>query len=278
METSLISKDGMDNSVIIKIGTDVISDNNGLPNVQVFRQIVEQIMVLKRRIKNIVLVTSGAVAFGRARYGRVKSPSESVADRQLFASVGQFDLMHMYERFLRAHDCIASQILVTKGDLLTLSRHRNVKRTIMRALKDSQDTLPILNENDSVATEELMFTDNDQLAGCIARQINADALVILSKVSGLLRDIKNPDDIVSRIEFGDRSCEQYIRQERTSANGKGGMNTKIAVGRDLAQHRIRTHIVSGLEPSVLTRLLLEREKIGTVFVPRNLLRYCATAL
>lgn len=250
--------------VVIKVGSDVLSTDNGQPKIEVFRNIVEQLLILKRRIKDIVLITSGAVPFGRAEFGRVKTKGETVAEKQKYASVGQPILMEMYRQFFKDNACHVAQILPTKNDIDS----EELLAVLDEIFAEEQDTIPIFNANDTVEIDELKISDNDRLAGAVAKIIEADALVFATCVNGLLEDIDDPNSVVPVIEYGDTSKRELIVPSK-SQNGTGGMGIKLDVGFEMQDQGRCVHILNGTEQSVLTRVLLYRERISTLFLPRS---------
>ena len=249
--------------VIVKIGSGVISKDGQLDR-EVVRNIVDQIAALHEEGTQIILVTSGAVATGRG----LLTPNEridSIVQKQVFAAVGQVKLMAIYADLFAKHSCTCAQVLVTKGDFRDRQHYANMKNCLENLLQSN--VIPIVNENDVVAITELIFTDNDELAGLLASQVGAEALIILSSVAGVLKgDPKDPTaTVVPEIDFKkDPSFEDYISAEKSST-GRGGMRTKFGVAKKLAMEGITTHIANGKQPNVLGELLAGKP-IGTRFV------------
>lgn len=258
-------------TTIIKIGTDVVTTNDGRLNVRIIQSLVDQVMAVRAELGQVMLVTSGAVAAGRSKYGRKKTKDESRETKRMYAAAGQSTLQRTYEeRLWDQHECIAHQILLTKQNFSSKARMKTLLGTLGRIADDEQLGLPIFNENDPIADEEIRFSDNDQLAAKLARLVNASRVVLLTgKVQGLMRDVDKESSLIRRVRPSDQEKFARFVTEGKSANGTGGMELKYMNACELANDGIQTHIVNGKIPHVLERLLLEKESIGTVFQPRH---------
>ncbi|MEL7120086.1 MAG: glutamate 5-kinase [Bacteroidota bacterium] len=250
--------------VVIKVGTNVLAKDNGRPDMTTISQIVDEIAALKQQGINVVLVSSGAVGAGRVILPNVKDLSK-VVQRQLLASVGQVLLMNIYQNFLSNHGLNSAQVLATKEDFRDRTHYLNMKQCF-QALERS-DIVPIVNENDVIAIDELMFTDNDELAGLIAAMIGADALFILTNVDGIFN---GPPDIVgskliAEIDADDESIHNFISPSRSSF-GRGGMHTKLNIAQKAAQVGIATHIINGKRTGIISKVINGEEE-GTRIVP-----------
>src|SRR5580698_10090588 len=168
--------------IIIKIGSNVFTQANGLPNLQRIEHLVEQIAAIKKHGKEVILVSSGAVASGRSLI-TVSEKYDAIAARQLLASIGQVKLINTYSSLFERFDILCSQVLVTKEDFRDRMHYLNMKNCLELLLQ--HQVIPVVNENDVVSVTELMFTDNDELAGLIASMLNAQALIVLSNVDGI---------------------------------------------------------------------------------------------
>lgn len=252
--------------VIIKIGTKVISTEDGKLDLTTLRKLVREIALLRKKGIEIVVVTSGAVAAGRGLLP-LRGKNEKAIDKQIFASVGQVRLMNVYSKLFGEQGYLCSQVLVTKEDFRDKTHYSNMKNCFENLL--SNNIIPVVNENDVVATSELLFTDNDELAGLIASQLNANAVIILTSVDGVLVNPKDANSkIVSEINFKDiASTQKYITPEK-SAFGRGGMLTKFAVAKKLSSQGIVTHIVSGKKKNILADLI-GNKPVGTKFLPQG---------
>lgn len=249
-------------NIVIKLGTQAILSSHGAPIHAIMTSIVDQIVATKREGHQVVLVSSGAVGFGRsiARNQLHQEFGNSIGEKQFLASIGQHELMHLYAQLLAKHGFVASQLLLTKQDFYTRQHYLNIARLMTETLSQSH-VVPIINENDSVAIAELMFTDNDELAGLIAAQINADQLIILSNVAGVFSG--NPDEPLSTLLPVIDPAQGWPTIGTTkSTHGRGGMISKISNAKKMSQLGIETHIASIHQPQVIRRILQD-EPVGT---------------
>ncbi len=250
--------------IIIKVGSRVISDNGHL-NEEVVRGIVSQIAELRSRGIEVVLVTSGATSTGKGLLS-VATLQHSMDERQVFASVGQIRLMYLYAKYFSELGHLCGQILVTKGDFRDRGHYTNMKNCFQNLLR--KGIIPVVNENDAIAITQLIFSDNDELAGLIASQLNADAVIILTSVDGVLVKTNGDMKVVPEI-FTDTAVdiEKHI-DATTSASGRGGMKTKFSIARKLMKQGIVTHIVNGTDANCIVDAV-DRKSIGTKFIPEG---------
>ncbi len=256
--------------IIIKIGSNVFTQQNGLPDLQRIEHLVSQIAAIKKQGVEVILVSSGAVASGRSLI-TVSEKSDAVATRQLLASIGQVKLINTYANLFDKFNILCSQVLVTKEDFRDSNsvdrvHYINMKNCLETLLQ--HDVLPIVNENDVVSITELMFTDNDELAGLIASMLDAQALIILSNVDGIyngdpkLPESKVIEEVSSAIDFS-----SYVQTSR-SQFGRGGMITKSHMAQKTAQLGIAVHIANGTKTNILTDVL-DNKVVHTRFVPNK---------
>jgi glutamate 5-kinase len=252
--------------IIVKIGSNVLTRPDGGPDVDRMAHLVSQIAEVRARGVEVILVSSGAVAFGRSLI-TVAHRYDPVAARQLLASTGQIELINTFARLFRAHDTLCSQVLVTKEDFRDRLHYLNMKNCFEILLQHR--VLPVVNENDVISVTELMFTDNDELAGLIASMLNADALVLLTNVDGIYQG--NPKDkdhqLIETFDADAQGIQSLISPSR-SEFGRGGMRTKSAIAQKAARLGIAVHIANGTAEGVLTRLL-EGELSHTRFIPER---------
>lgn len=254
----------LDNTAVIKIGTKVITTPAGHLDRQRIGQLVDQFMKIRQRFSRLLIVTSGAMGAGRAAYHRERKPDETVAQKQKYAAVGQGPLVDAYGYFLQKEGALCGQLLLTRDVFQSAKRLQNTRDTLREMLAESVMTLPIINENDTVATEELTFGDNDQLAGYVTRMMRARLLVLLTGEKGLLREIGNPASRVPFVNPLEDDWQQHILRE-TSANGTGGMESKCCVASKVARRGPYAVIADGGEDRVLERMILGEERLGTLF-------------
>lgn len=249
------------NVIVVKVGSSLVTNNgNGLDR-EAIAAWAAQISVLVKNGKQVVLVSSGAVAEGMQRLGWKKRPTE-VNALQAAAAVGQMGLVQMYESCFSQHGLHTAQVLLTHEDLADRKRYLNARSTL-RTLLDL-NVIPIINENDTVVTDEIRFGDNDTLGSLVANLIEADTLVILTDQQGLYSadPRKNPDaTFIQHAIAGDASLEKMAGGAGSSV-GTGGMLTKILAAKRAARSGANTIIASGRENHVLVRLAAG-EVIGT---------------
>ena len=252
--------------IIIKIGSNVLTLDDGMPDLARIGHLVEQIAEIKKQGKEVILVSSGAVASGRSLV-QVSEKFDAVASRQLLAAVGQVKLINTYAELFGRFGLVCAQVLVTKEDFRDRLHYLNMKNCFQILLQ--HDIIPVINENDVISITELMFTDNDELAGLVASMLNADALIILSNVDGIYNG--NPKDpgseVIREIDHAATGLASFITTQR-SQFGRGGMLTKSHMARQVAQLGIAVHIANGKTENVLPRLLQETV-VNTRFLPKK---------
>ncbi|ALJ00547.1 glutamate 5-kinase [Rufibacter tibetensis] len=239
--------------IIIKIGSNVLTQENGLPDEARIQHLVEQISELKKAGKEVIVVSSGAVAAGRSLI-QIPDKTDAISSRQLLASVGQVKLINTYAHLFGLHQLVCAQVLVTKEDFRDRGHYLNMKNCFGVLLQNN--VIPIVNENDVISVTELMFTDNDELAGLIASMLDADALLILSNVNGIYYgDPKDPNSqIIKEINASTTGFSSFVSTQR-SQFGRGGMITKCQMASKVAQLGIAVHIANGKTQNVLLNLL-----------------------
>lgn len=249
---------------VVKIGSSLLTnDGKGLDR-QAIAAWVEQIVALLDQGIEVVLVSSGAVAEGLSRLGWKTRPS-SVHELQAAAAIGQMGLVQAYESFFQRHGRHTAQVLLDHDDLSNRKRYLNARRTLQTLLE--LGVVPVVNENDTVVTDEIRFGDNDTLAALVANLIDGDLLVILTDQQGLFdADPRgNPDaKLIFEGRAGDPALD-LLAGGSAGALGRGGMITKLRAAKLAARSGSNTLIVSGREPSVLPRLATA-ESIGTLLV------------
>ncbi|MCW8127477.1 glutamate 5-kinase [Microbulbifer halophilus] len=250
---------------VIKIGSALLTDNGrGVNRAAIFNW-VEQIAALRDRGVEVILVSSGAVAAGMDRLGWRRRP-ESVHQLQAAAAIGQSHLVQVYEHAFGQFDCRTAQILLDHDDLSNRTRYLNARSTLRTLL--SLGALPIVNENDTVVTDEIRFGDNDTLAALVANLVEADALLILTDADGLFtRDPRdNPDaELVGEASAIDPSLMAMAGGSR-SGLGRGGMSTKVRAAQLAARSGACTAIAGGAREDVIERICAG-EPLGTLLLP-----------
>ena len=251
----------------MKVGSNVLTRSDGKLDVTRMSALVDQIAALRKQGIEVILVSSGAMASGRGEL-KVSHDLDSVEQRQLFSAVGQVKLVGLYYDLFREFGIHVGQVLTMKENFEPGEQYRN-QRACMTVMLEN-DVLPIVNENDTVSVTELMFTDNDELSGLIARMMEADTLVLLSNIDGIFTS--HPDDpaaqLIGKVEPG-RDLSEYISPEK-SAFGRGGMHSKYTTASTVSQAGIRVIIANGEREGILTDLILHPETTPhTEFIPCN---------
>jgi glutamate 5-kinase len=248
--------------LVVKVGSALVTDNGRGLSLAALEDWARQIAALRRENRQVVLVSSGAIAAGMQRLGWTARPSETHA-LQAAAAVGQMGLAQAYEAVFSAHGLHTAQILLTHEDLTDRTRYLNARSTLATLLE--LGVIPIINENDTVVTDEIKFGDNDTLGALVANLIEADTLVILTDQSGLYTADPRKDPaatLVSEARAEDRTLEAMAGGAGTGIS-RGGMITKIRAAQRAARSGAHTCIAWGREPDALLRLA-KGETLGTL--------------
>jgi glutamate 5-kinase len=251
--------------VVVKIGSQILFSANGIEEARL-KSLVRDLAELHSERKEVIVVSSGAIAAGMTRLGRRERP-KTIPEKQALAAVGQIKLMALYERSFSRFDKSVAQVLLTHGDLANRQRYINAKHTFHVLLESA--IIPIVNENDTVAVEEVKFGDNDHLSALVATMLGADLLVILSDVEGVYdRDPRVHKDasLIPLIEDV-RKIRERIAGESLSAFGTGGIFTKIGAAEKAAAAGIPTLITSGVRAGTIARVFDAEEEMGTLVLP-----------
>lgn len=247
---------------VIKLGSSLLTSNGCGLKTDTLQIWVSQIMALRAKGIDVVLVSSGAVAEGISRLGLKQRPHE-LHRLQAAAAVGQMGLIQAYEYCFQKFGVHTAQILLTHDDISNRNRYLNARSTL-RTLLDFK-VVPIINENDTVATEEIKFGDNDTLAGLVANLVEADLLVLLTDQAGLFDEDPRRNTnarLLKEVTAGDRALEKLAGE--VGKWGRGGMLTKLRAAETAAKSGTATVIAAGLEPDVLVRIAAG-EEVGTLF-------------
>ncbi|MGC9385733.1 MAG: glutamate 5-kinase [Hydrogenovibrio sp.] len=250
---------------VVKIGSALLTNDGKGLNRDALANWVAQMVQLKQQGIELVIVSSGAVAEGMQRLGWTKRPSE-INELQAAAAVGQMGLVQAYESEFAKNGIRTAQILMTHDDLSNRARYLNASNTIQTLLE--HQVVPIINENDTVVTDEIRFGDNDTLAALTANLVSADVLVILTDQNGLYNDNPrtNPSaTLICEAEVSRKDIEAMASPEGGSL-GKGGMYTKVMAAKRAARSGTATFIASGREDNILPRLHAG-ENLGTLLIP-----------
>lgn len=249
----------------MKVGSNVLTRGDGMPNVTNMSALVDQIAALRRLGHEIVLVSSGAVACGRGAVTPQRT-LDAVASRQLYSSIGQIKLINLYNQLFGAYGIVVGQVLTQKENFASRTSYLNQRACMMTMIENG--VIPIVNENDTASLTELMFTDNDELSGLIATMTDADILVILSNVDGIYTG--SPADaassLIATVEPG-RDLSEYVVASK-SGFGRGGMGTKCGIASKVASEGVAVIIARGDRPGVLVDLMERPDTVPhTLFKP-----------
>ncbi len=252
---------------VVKIGSSLLTDDGKGLNRESMAAWVRQIAGFRDAGLCVVLVSSGAVAEGVLRLG-LKGRPTAIHEQQAAAAVGQMGLIQAYESEFKKFDLHTAQILLTHDDLSNRKRYLNARTTLMTLLK--LGVVPVVNENDTVVTDEICFGDNDTLAGLVANLINADAMVILTDQDGLYESDprNNPQaKLVSQAQSNNDELFDFAGTGHGDL-GRGGMLTKVKAARLAARSGTATCIVNGRKPDILA-MLREGTEVGTLLLPES---------
>jgi glutamate 5-kinase len=254
--------------ILIKIGTHVLRADDGSLNTAVLNNIVEQIHTLRESGAEVTLISSGAVSAGHnALSSQLPSFSDDTQRKQVLSAIGQTYLMHTYQELFAQHATLVGQVLITKMDFSNDEHTANLKRCLEGL--HTQGVIPIINENDSTAIAELMFTDNDEIASMLVTTLGADELIICTNVDGVFTGDPNASDsqLLKNITAHE-DMTPYI-QSTTSSFGRGGMHTKVSIAQALAKQGIVVKILNGKNKDAIITAATTGN-IGTTVLPDNL--------
>lgn len=250
--------------IVVKVGSSLVTNEGRGVDAEAIGNWSRQLAALARQGREVVMVSSGAIAEGMKRLGWTTRPKQ-LPELQAAAAVGQMGLVHMYESKLREHGMSSAQVLLTHADLADRERYLNARSTLLTLL--SLKVIPVINENDTVVNDEIKFGDNDTLGALVANLVEADALVILTDQRGLYSADPRKDPAARFIDVataGDAALEAMAGGAGSSI-GRGGMITKVLAAKRAAGSGASTVIAWGREPDVLLRLAAG-EAIGSALV------------
>lgn len=253
--------------IVVKVGTSTITYANGKRNFSQIDRLARELSDLQNQGKEMILVSSGAVAVGVDRLGLPAKPS-TIPGKQACAAVGQGVLMHTYEKLFADYGQIVAQVLITRTEAIDRHRYTNCRNTFMTLLQ--QGVIPIVNENDVVALDELKIGDNDNMSALVAGIVDADLVIILSDIDGLYtaNPATHPEaTLVHTVQEITPEIEASAGGVGSS-RGTGGMATKIQAAKAATNSGIQLVIASGTEKNAIPRIL-QGEEIGTLFVSRE---------
>jgi glutamate 5-kinase len=253
--------------LVVKVGSGVLTLKDGL-NARVMSDLADEIIALRRSGREVILVSSGAIASGLRKVGMRRRPS-SISQQQAMAAVGQSSLMRAWESSFDRHAQKVAQILLTRDDLTHRRRYLNARNTIFSLL--GWDVLPIINENDTVVVDELKFGDNDNLSAMVTNLTESHLLVNLTDINGLFDKDPRRNEDARLITVVDEVSREIMEHASSIPGflGTGGMASKIRAAEKVAHGGVPTIIANGLEPGILGRIF-EGAEVGTLFLPRDI--------
>lgn len=249
--------------IVVKVGTSTLTYESGHIHIRRFEQLVKVLADIRNAGRQVVLVSSGAIGVGMGKMGLQERPKDTPS-KQALAAVGQCELMYLYDKAFSEYNHTVAQVLLTRDVMEDPRRKAYCQNTFTRLLE--MGAIPIVNENDTLAVEEIEFGDNDTLSAVVAALVEADALLILSDIDGLYTadPRKNADArLLRQVVAADPALDE-IAGGAGSRRGTGGMVTKVSAARLAAQHGIDTYLLSGSDPRNLYTLL-DGGAVGTRF-------------
>lgn len=253
--------------LVIKVGTSTLTHSSGRLNIRHVEQLCKVISDLKNAGNEVVLVSSGAIGMGVSKLNLGARPSD-MPTKQAAASVGQCELMYTYDKLFGEYNHTVAQILITGDDVENEKRHKHFKDTVFRLLE--LGAIPVINENDTVSTEEISVGDNDTLAAIVAVSVNAHLLILLSDIDGLYTADPKKDSGAKLISIVENIDDNIISLAggAGSALGTGGMATKIKAAKICTDGGIDMIIANGAFPDVLYKVV-EGQSVGTRFIGKQ---------
>lgn len=252
--------------IVIKVGTSTLAHPTGHLNIRRVENICKILSDIKNAGNEVILVSSGAIGMGVGKLG-LRSRPKDIPTKQAAAAVGQCELMYTYDKLFNEYNHTVGQLLITGDDVKNETRHRNFSNTITRLLE--LDAIPIINENDTVATNEIVIGDNDTLAAIVSECVKADKLVLLSDIDGLYTSDPHNDPNATLITLITRIDESVRALAGGSAGdqGTGGMATKIQAAEICMNCGCEMIITNGNKPENLY-LIMEGKPVGTTFAEK----------
>ena len=251
--------------VVCKVGTSTLTHATGRLNIRRVEALCRVLSDIKNAGHEVILVSSGAIGMGVGKLNLSARPQD-MPGKQAAAAVGQCELMYVYDKLFSEYHHTVAQILLTGEDLRDEARHANFTNTMLRLL--SYGAIPVINENDTVSTEEIAVGDNDTLGALVAESVQADRLIVLSDIDGLYTADPRKDPDARRLEEVTEITDEVLALAGGSGSGfgTGGMATKLAAARICLAAGVEMIIVNGKDPERLYDVM-EGRRIGTWFVP-----------
>ena len=258
--------------IVIKVGTNVITESSGCPDKNIIQKLASQVLVLRSKGYHVVVVSSGSIGSGLGELC-IKERPKNLPDLQAAAAVGQCKLISIYDEYFSKHGYLAAQLLLTRQDFEDRQRYLNASNTINALMKFN--VVPIINENDTISIDEIAFGDNDMLSSLVTNMMQAELLIILSSIDGLYKEFsdsgkgKDKIDTVQSVNADVMKFAVDVKTER----GLGGMQSKLEAARIATKAGETVIIAHGREENVLLKIL-DGEPVGTLFMPSRTKMNC----
>ncbi len=254
--------------IVIKLGTSTLTHDSGNLNIRRVRELCTVLSDLKNAGNEIIMVSSGAIAMGVGKLPLKERPSD-IPGKQAAAAVGQCELMYIYDKLFGEYNHVVGQLLLTADDVVNDERHTNFSNTLNRLLE--MGAIPIINENDTISTDEIALGDNDTLGAIVAKSVQADLLIILTDCDGLYTadPRKSPDaKLIPKVENITPELMTLGGGSGTK-RGTGGMATKISAAKMATEAGINTIVINGNQPKALYDIMDGNPYIGTLFLAQK---------
>ncbi len=254
--------------IVVKVGSSTLTHETGRLNIRRTEKLCRTLSDVMNRGHEVILVSSGAVAMGSGKLGLASKPRD-IASKQAAAAVGQCELMYIYDKFFSEYNRTVAQLLLTGDDFSCDERHRNLSATMSRLIE--MGVLPIVNENDTVSTDEIKVGDNDTLSALVAVSVKADLLILLSDIDGLFTADPRLDphaELIKKVDDIDDGIRALAGDSGT-ALGTGGMRTKLHAAEICTSNGCDMLIANGSDPEILFKALDPDESVGTLFAANN---------
>lgn len=252
------------NKIVVKVGTSLLAYENGKINLARMEKLVRVLADLRNSGKEVILVTSGAVGVGVGMVGLEERPDDLVK-KQALAAIGQVGLMRLYQKFFDEYNTIVAQVLLTRDGIENSLRRKNARNTLHQLIE--MGIIPVVNENDTVITDEIEFGDNDTLSAAVATLVKADLLLILTDTDGVFTADPHIHQSAQKVPKVMKASDDLknVDVNGTSKLGSGGMASKIAAAELCREHNVDVVIADGTDPSTILDVL-EGKDLGTFFV------------
>lgn len=251
--------------IVVKIGSRVITSSKNELDLKLIEALVKDIKDLHKKKYQVLIVSSGAIVAGLKNLKLASRPTD-LPSKQAASAVGQVELMHSYSTAFKKHKIPTAQILLTRDDLHNRHRYLNARNTMLRLLE--KGVIPIINENDTVAVDEIKFGDNDTLSALVALMMDGDLLAMLTDIDGLYTDLPSKNKKAEFISCVDKITSKIEKMAKCKGSGAGGMETKIQAAKMLTESGIPVVIANGREKNILTKIS-SCKNVGTFFSPAD---------